>query len=148
MWSTAVNGRRKLDSGEYITSHQTVNEYIIFTKLSKISYHNYHNSNDKPWYCGWINVTTLMIAYIFIPWWRHQIEILSALRDLCVGSCRPPVNSPHKGQWRGTLMFSLICAWTNVWVNHWNAGDLRCHHAHYLVIVMTWPKHRWHGADK
>ena len=22
---------------------------------------------------------------------------------------RPPVNSPHKGQWRGALMFSLIC---------------------------------------
>ena len=26
---------------------------------------------------------------------------------------RSPVNSPHKGQWRGTLMFSLICAWIN-----------------------------------
>ena len=25
------------------------------------------------------------------------------------GIHRPPVNSPHKGQWRGTLMFSLIC---------------------------------------
>ena len=24
-----------------------------------------------------------------------------------------PVNSPHKGQWRGALMFSLTCAWTN-----------------------------------
>ena len=26
------------------------------------------------------------------------------------------LNSPHKGQWRGTLMFYLICAWTNRWV--------------------------------
>ena len=25
------------------------------------------------------------------------------------------VNSPHKGQWRRDLMFSLICAWTNCW---------------------------------
>ena len=25
---------------------------------------------------------------------------------------RSPVNSPHKGQWRGALMFSLICART------------------------------------
>ena len=24
--------------------------------------------------------------------------------------CGSPVNSPHKGQWRGALMFSLICA--------------------------------------
>ena len=27
----------------------------------------------------------------------------------------PRVNSQHKGQWRGALMFSLICAWMNGW---------------------------------
>ena len=30
---------------------------------------------------------------------------------------RSSVNSLHKGQWRGPLMFSLICAWINGWVN-------------------------------
>ena len=29
-----------------------------------------------------------------------------------------PMNSPHKGQWRGALIFSLICAWMNDWVNN------------------------------
>ena len=48
-----------------------------------------------------------------------------------------PVNSPHKGQWRGTLMFSLICTWTNGWVNNREAGDLRRHRTHYDVTVMT-----------
>ena len=48
-----------------------------------------------------------------------------------------PVNSPHKGQWRGALMFSLTCAWINSWVNNGEAGDLRRHHAHYDVIVMN-----------
>ena len=38
--------------------------------------------------------------------------------------------------WRGVLMFSLICAWVDGWANNWDAGDLRCHHAHYDVIVM------------
>ena len=47
-----------------------------------------------------------------------------------------PVNSPHKSQWGGALMFSLICAWINSWVNNREAGDLRCHCAHYDVIVM------------
>ena len=47
-----------------------------------------------------------------------------------------PVNSPHKGQWRGALMFPLICAWINGWVNNQEAGDLRHHHAHYDVSVM------------
>ena len=26
--------------------------------------------------------------------------------------------TPHKGQWRGALIFSLICAWTNNWTNN------------------------------
>ena len=47
-----------------------------------------------------------------------------------------PVNSPHKGQWRGALMFSLICAWINGWVNNEEAGDFRRHHTHYDVTVM------------
>ena len=52
------------------------------------------------------------------------------------GIHRSPVNSPHKGQWRGTLMLSLICAWINTWVNNREAGDLRRYSAHYDVIVM------------
>ena len=38
--------------------------------------------------------------------------------------------SPHKGQWRRALMFSLIWAWIKGWVNNGDAGDLRRHHAH------------------
>ena len=41
------------------------------------------------------------------------------------GIHRSPVNSPHKSQWRGALMFYLICAWINGWVNNGEAGDLR-----------------------
>ena len=63
-------------------------------------------------------------------WWRHQMETFSALLAICA------VNSPHKGQWRWALMFSLICAWINGWVNNREAGDLRRQRAHYDVIVM------------
>ena len=52
------------------------------------------------------------------------------------GIHRSPVNSPHKGQWRRALMFSLICVGINDWVNNREAGDLRCYRAHYDVIVM------------
>ena len=34
------------------------------------------------------------------------------------GTHRWPVNSSHKGQWRGALMFSLICAWIKGWVKN------------------------------
>ena len=52
------------------------------------------------------------------------------------GIHRWPVNSPHKGQGHRILMFSLICAWINGWVNNREAGDLRRHPAHCDVTVM------------
>ena len=47
-----------------------------------------------------------------------------------------PVNSPHKVQWRGAFMLSLICAWTNGWVSSWDACDIRRNRAHYDVTIM------------
>ena len=55
---------------------------------------------------------------------------------------RSPVNSPHTGQWRGALMFSVICARINGWVNNGEAGDLRRHRVHYDVTVMFIPE-KW-----
>ena len=52
------------------------------------------------------------------------------------GIHRASVNSPHKGQCRVALMFSLICTWINGWVNNREAGDLRRHRSHYDFIVM------------
>ena len=64
--------------------------------------------------------------------WKHFPRYWPFVR----GIHRSPVNSPHKGQWHGALMFSLICAWINGWVNNRWAGDLRRHRAHYDVTVM------------
>ena len=52
------------------------------------------------------------------------------------GIHRSPVNFLHNGQWRGAMMFSLICDCINGWVNNDEAGDLRCSRAHYDVTVM------------
>ena len=67
--------------------------------------------------------------------WKYFPRYWSFVR----GIHRSPVNSPHKGQWRGALMFSLICARINGWVNNGEAGDLRRQRAHYDVIVMITP---------
>ena len=67
--------------------------------------------------------------------WKHFPRYWPFVR----GIHQSPVNSPHKGQWRGALLFSLIFVWINAWVNDHEAGDLRRHHAHYDVIVMAWP---------
>ena len=44
--------------------------------------------------------------------------------------------NPLKGQWRGALMYYLISAWINGWVNNYEAGDLRRHRAHYDITVV------------
>ena len=65
--------------------------------------------------------------------WKHFTRYWPFVR----GFHRSPANSSHKGQWRGDLMFPLICAWINVWANNREAGVLRRHCAHYDVIVMV-----------
>ena len=74
-------------------------------------------------------------AYILVPIhhddvikWKHFPRYWPFVR----GIHRSPVNSPHKGQWRGALMPSLIC----VWVNNREADNLRRYRAHYDVAVM------------
>ena len=64
--------------------------------------------------------------------WKHFPRYCPFVR----GIHRSPVNSPHKAQWRGAVMFSSICARINGWVNNGEAGDLRRHPVHYDVIVM------------
>ena len=59
---------------------------------------------------------------------------ISLLLAVCEGN--PPVNSPHKGQWRRAFMFSLIYTRTNGWSNKQDAGDWWRHRAHYNVTVV------------
>ena len=75
------------------------------------------------WVNGWSNYTSLMDEAVYtyhhddvIKWkhfphyWHFGWEIQRSL-----------VNSPHKGQWRGALMFSLICA-SNNWLSKQSWG--------------------------
>ena len=96
-----------------------------------------------------------------MDFYHKQKSIVYSYRDacLCVNWCWPghddvikwkhfprywhfvrgihwsPVDSPHKGQWREALMFSLI--WTNSLTNTQTGGDLRRHHSYYDVTAMN-----------
>ena len=60
--------------------------------------------------------------------WKHFMRYWPFVRS--------PGNSPHKGQWRGALMFYLFCIRINGWLSNREAGDLRRYCAHYDVTVM------------
>ena len=79
-----------------------------------------------------VKFTRYCVTHADVVKWEHFPRYWPFVR----GIHRLPVNSPHKGQWRVALIFPLICAWMNGWVNNREAGDLRHHCAHYDVTVM------------
>ena len=89
---------------------------------------------------------TFLMRVLLYTWWRHQWKHFPCYWTFVRGIHRSPVNSPHKGQWRGALMFSLICARINGWVNNREAGDLRRYSGHYDVTVMN--TSNWNGPNR
>ena len=73
--------------------------------------------------CGW------WFEMLSCPLWSHCNVVRRFHRS--------QINYLHKGQWRGALMFSFICACTNVSVNNRDTGDSRRHFTHFDVTVMN-----------
>ena len=91
------------------------------------------------------NTWTLIWPHDDVIKWKHFPRYWPFVR----GIHRSPVNSSHKGQRRGALMFSLISAQINGWANNREAGDLRRIRLHYdvTVMLMTHFAHSSHKAD-
>ena len=139
------------DDGKHISDRvrRLLNTFRTITRKIK-------NTNKKYWHLSKWNRTHMnnpgkcadaiykRIAPAYTFWslhddvikWKHFPRNWPFVREIH----RSPVNFPHKGQWRGVLMFSLIYAWINDWVNNREAGDLRRQHGHYDVIVMRFPQ--------
>ena len=81
------------------------------------------------WLCTYCNI---MASHDDVIKWKHFPRNWLFVRGIHRSRWIPP----HKGQWRGALMFSLICVWLNVWVNNHEAGDFRRHRGHCDVSVM------------
>ena len=96
----------------------------------------------KLWWCryspkyseGWVMERRFRVHDDVIKW-KHIPRYWPFVR----GMHRSPVNFPHKGQWGRSLMFSLICAWINGWVNNREPGDLKRHRDHCDITM--WPKY-------
>ena len=130
------------------------NRLIAITSVISILYINKHSTHTHIY----INIHILNVRAIYYPYMSPHMSHMSLPHDDVIkwkhfprywpfvrGIHRSPVNFPHKGLWRGALMFSLICTWVNGWVNNRGAGDLRRHRAHYDVTVMLeW--HTWHWS--
>ena len=79
-----------------------------------------------------LNIFVFFFYHDDVIKWKHLPRYWPFVR----GIPRSQVNSPHKGQWRRVLMFSLICAWINGCVNNREAGDLRWRQCNE---ISSWP---------
>ena len=88
-------GENQLSYNHTVTSSHSCSSQDEILEIQR-RYVNQHSRWHENWfYCVLMSKT----------WWHHQMETFSTLLAFCAGIS--PVNSPHKGQWRGALMFSL-----------------------------------------
>ena len=113
----------------YLITHMSAYYYWVIMSNWVITQMLKTHRGFQDWYMGWVDGFYIHDDVIK---WKHFPRYWPFVR----GIHRSPVNYQHKGQWRGALMFSLICVWINDWVNNREAGDLRRYRAHYDVIVM------------
>ena len=83
---------------------------------------------------GWIPSGRYAASLDDVIKWKHFSRCWTFVRVIR----RWPVKSPHKCHRRGSLMFSLICAWTKGCANNLDVGDLRRHRVQNDVTVMWW----------
>ena len=111
VYVTSLTGRYRSPMKSDAVAHCGVGIVSVFRTVTCTSLHTSHGDVIKWKYFP---------RYWFFVWEIHL----------------SPMNSPHKGQWRGALMFSLICAWINGWVSSREAGDLRRHCA--VIVIDQW----------
>ena len=78
----------------------------------------------------------LNVGLVPSTWWRHQMETFSALLALCAGNSSVTGEFPSQRPVVRSFDVFFICAWTNGWVFHRDAGDLRRYHGHNDITVM------------
>ena len=126
-WEQAAWVRWMIGKAGHLIKHSFSKRTAIFSPIKKHSWIVWRHIIT----CSWMPKCSS-------SWWRHQMETFSSLLALCVGnsSVTDEFLSQRPVTWRGTLMFSLICAWTKYWTNNRNASDLRRHRVHYDVTVI------------
>ena len=115
----------KMPSAKWRTFCARDMSWYLLHRLFKFGNTHYIVFPLSQWVRGW-NFLWMITSqkYKMLSWWCNQMETYSGFLALCAGIHRSLVNSNHKGQWRRALIFSLICVWTNDWINNRDAGDL------------------------
>ena len=95
--------------------------------------HVYMNNNNSNLLLAVAREAGAQRAHADVIQWKHFPHCWLFVK----GVHRSAVDYPHEGQWRGALMFYLMCAWTHGWTKSPVAGNFRRHGTHCDVTVMV-----------
>ena len=140
------------DSGNHTLTGSTGAKWAVKACVSVSHYQRYSSLPRSVW-CSWKTRDLFRkcheISRDLIIWFSHAVKWIQGHDDVITwkhfpfyrpfvkGIRRSPVDSFHKVKWRQAFIFSLICALTNGWASHRDAGDLRSHCANNDVTVMA-----------
>ena len=122
-----------------VTHHSPAMQIIVLI-FNKEFYYSEHSSQIikiREYVSIWVNIYVRKMHFTSPHDDVVKLKHFPRYWPFVRGIHRAQVISPHKGQRRGALIFSLICAGINGWVNNRHAGELRPHRAHYDVTVMS-----------
>ena len=105
---------------------------VIYDKSGEsigLSCASYYHTRSK-----WFTISLRMST-----WWRHQMEIFSALLAICAGNSPVPGEFPAQRPVTRSFDVYFDLRPNKGWVNNGEAGDLRRHRAHCDVIAMQYP---------
>ena len=136
VWNDNVYYELKKNRLKYLSATWPVLEDFLGLLKVSLSRHNNLNWNLRLWiWCDLFmlcanNVIMVIDDDVYqshddVIKWKHFPRYWPFVRGIHCSS----VNSPHNGQWREALMFSLICDWMNGWVNNGEANNLRRYRA-------------------
>ena len=136
-------------------------KYLMWIHYERL--HNHNKTKHNKTVCIFLGIYCMSSLALLLFQCFHYNAIVPVIHDNVIkwkhfprywpfarGIHRSPVDSPHKWQWHGALMSSLIRALTDCSANNLGAGDLRRQHAHYNFTVMQfmikfriWRKLSW-----
>ena len=105
--------------------------FIISTVLSRLIWFIYHSL--QLCFSDSLVLRWLLVFYMMTSLNGNNLRVTGPLCGEFTGQRWIPLTKASEAR---ALMFSFIYAWTNGWVNKWEAGDWRRHRAHYDVTLL------------
>ena len=117
-------------------------DFLSFIQVSSYSTGSICSNSSLVRTCAWRRIG--LISHVEIIKWKYFPRYWPFVR----GIHRSPVDSLHKGQWRGALMFSLILAWTNSSTVEQNTVECRYNAVQYCKILHKWLQEQRHNINQ